>query len=248
MLEYTPAGQLIAFISIGMALMSALVRHAVIDQAKFKEQKENIKQLQAKMKDAQKKKDTKGMQKHQKDMMAASMDQMRHGMKPMIFTMIPFLLVFGWLRGTYGDVGTLSNVTIEDPLPAGVSFVGIEPQEGCRYIQPVNSVTCNFDKLKAEAKGEYKITYTGEPPGNPGPPLAVEYVQPNGTVEDGVAGQLRLMRTPYSGSESGHVLSYENTGSDKVGGLFGFRLGWFGWYIICSMVSSILFNKLLRTT
>ena len=35
------------------------------------------------------------------------MEQMRHSFKPMLYTMIPFLLVFSWLRTTYDGSGNV---------------------------------------------------------------------------------------------------------------------------------------------
>ncbi|MBD3260848.1 MAG: DUF106 domain-containing protein, partial [Candidatus Altiarchaeales archaeon] len=102
MIELTPEGQTVALVAVGLATMSTFVRSAVLDKEKLAQQKQEIKQHQEKLKQAQKNKDTKGMQKSQEALMQVMGEQMKHSFKPMIYTIIPFILVFGWLRDNFG--------------------------------------------------------------------------------------------------------------------------------------------------
>lgn len=110
MIEITDAGYIIAAISMGLATMSSLVRRAVLDQEKLKENKEKLKEHQATLKEASKKGDTKRMQKAQEQMMELSMEQMKQSFKPLMFTFIPFILVFGWLRDQYSQIGDVATI------------------------------------------------------------------------------------------------------------------------------------------
>ncbi|MCX6695928.1 MAG: EMC3/TMCO1 family protein [Candidatus Altiarchaeota archaeon] len=110
MISVTYDGQIIALVSVALSAMSTLVRVAVLDKNKMAAHKEKIKTHQELLKEAQKKKDLKAMQKHQEELFAVMGEQMRHSFKPMIFTMIPFLLVFGWLKGNYEQSGTVAVV------------------------------------------------------------------------------------------------------------------------------------------
>ncbi|MFH1403070.1 MAG: EMC3/TMCO1 family protein [Candidatus Altiarchaeota archaeon] len=125
MIELTHDGVIIGIISIAMSLMSTLVRSATIDKEKFREQKEQIKEHQMKIKEAQKNKDLKTMKKSQQHLSELMMDQMKHSFKPMLYTMVPFLIVFGWLRNNYAQVGMV--VTFPYMLPIigdGLGWLG----------------------------------------------------------------------------------------------------------------------------
>ncbi len=110
MIEITDAGYTIAAISTGLSIMSALVRKAVLDMDKMKEIKEKIKVHQKEMKLATKSGDMKKMQRNQEDMMSLTMENMKLSFKPMIYTFIPFILVFGWLRDQYGLLDVVASV------------------------------------------------------------------------------------------------------------------------------------------
>jgi len=110
MINITYDGQIIALISTGLSVMSTLVRMAVLDKGKLAEHKEKIKTHQDAIKEAQKRKDVKAMQKHQEQLFSVMSEQMKHSFKPMIFTMIPFLIVFGWLRDNYATAGTVASL------------------------------------------------------------------------------------------------------------------------------------------
>jgi len=109
-ISISPAGETIALVSIGLAVMSTLVRRAVIDREKFEEQKKKLKEHQKTVKEATKAGDTKRAQKAQEELMTLTMAQMKHSFKPMIFTIIPFLMVFNWLRGEYGSAGVIATL------------------------------------------------------------------------------------------------------------------------------------------
>ena len=135
----TEAGREIVMVSFAVVMVSSLVRKAVIDKEKLQETKKRLKEHQKVLKEATKSGDTKRARKAQEELTKSMMENMKIGMKPMMFTFIPFILIFSWLRGHYSDVG--------------------------------------------------------------------------------------------------HVVS-----------LFGYELGWLGWYIMCSMITSIILNKLLGIT
>ncbi len=106
----TDNGMVIAAVSAGIALLSSLVRMAVLDREQMAEMKEKLKKQQAEVKEAAKKGHTRKAQKAQEEMMKLTIENMKHSMKPMMFTFIPFILIFGWLRGEYGDAGTVATL------------------------------------------------------------------------------------------------------------------------------------------
>ena len=104
------AGVVIASVSASLSIISSLVRLAVLDRDKMREMKLQMKEKQKAVKDATKKKQMKKAQKAQEEMMALTMENMKQTMKPMIFTIIPFILVFGWLKDNYEAVGTVETL------------------------------------------------------------------------------------------------------------------------------------------
>jgi len=110
MIEITEAGYIIALISMGLAIMSTLVRKAVLDQEKMRETKEKLKRYQEEMKKATKSGDTKKLQKSQAEMMKLTMENLKHSFRPMLITFVPFVLVFTWLKDQYGSVGTVVSL------------------------------------------------------------------------------------------------------------------------------------------
>ncbi len=104
----TPDGNEIAAISIGIAIVSSLVRYAVMDREAFAESKKKMKEHQANMKKLSKSGNVKKLQEAQARMMSLFMENMKHSMKPMLFTFIPFILIFYWLKDTYTSVGVVA--------------------------------------------------------------------------------------------------------------------------------------------
>jgi len=110
MISVTPDGQVIAFISLALAIMSALVRKAVLDANKLKLMKEEMKEQQKILKEATKSNDTKKMQRAQEHLMKLTMENMQYSFKPMLITFIPFILIFYWSQGQYASTGTVATI------------------------------------------------------------------------------------------------------------------------------------------
>ena len=73
---------------------------------------ELMKSLKAEIKDFQKemkgyKDDAVKMMELQKKAMQKNMKYMKHSMKPTLFTFVPIIIIFGWLRTTYTPIGPL---------------------------------------------------------------------------------------------------------------------------------------------
>lgn len=85
-----------------VTFVMTLVTKKFTDQNRMKELKQIQKKCQIKLKDS--KGDMKKQSEIQKEMMACSMELMKHSMKPMLFTFIPIILLFAWIRGIYTGV------------------------------------------------------------------------------------------------------------------------------------------------
>ena len=92
----------VLLISAFASLVITVAYRFLTDQSRMKDLKATLKESQKKMKEHQKKNDTKKMMKEQQVAMEANMEYMRHSMKPTLITMLPLLLIFGWLNANSG--------------------------------------------------------------------------------------------------------------------------------------------------
>src|SRR3989344_1774334 len=86
----------IAIISLILTWIITLVYKWVTDQKLMKELKDDIKSVQKEMKEF--KDNPAKVMEIQKKAMEKNMQYMMHSFKPMIFTLIPILIIFGWLN------------------------------------------------------------------------------------------------------------------------------------------------------
>ncbi|MBD3263277.1 DUF106 domain-containing protein [Candidatus Woesearchaeota archaeon] len=102
MLFGLPAWAFILMISAVLSLVVTLVYKFATDQAVMKELKEQIKKYQQQMKEH--KDNLQKMNEIQKKSMKLNMKLMKQNFKPMLITMVPFIIIFWWLRGIYEGV------------------------------------------------------------------------------------------------------------------------------------------------
>jgi len=88
----------IAIFSITVTLISTLVQKWLTNQEHLKTLKARQKELQ---KEIKKTKEPTKLQEINKEMMDITMVMFKSSMKPMFVTIIPFLLLFSWMKGIY---------------------------------------------------------------------------------------------------------------------------------------------------
>lgn len=92
---------LIVGVMIISLIISALIvgiTSKVVDQKKMKAIKARTSSYQEEIKKAQKRKDTKKVSALQKEMMTHQKEMMGMSMKPMMYTFVPIIVIFTWLR------------------------------------------------------------------------------------------------------------------------------------------------------
>ncbi|GBE55571.1 hypothetical protein BMS3Bbin15_01750 [archaeon BMS3Bbin15] len=85
-------------IATAISIFITVITGKVVDQKKMKSTKEKMKGYQERVKKAQKDGNTKEMNRLNKEMLSLQGDMFSNSFKPMIFTMVPILLIFSWLR------------------------------------------------------------------------------------------------------------------------------------------------------
>lgn len=88
-------------ISAALAMATTLVYKYFTNQAVMREMKASQKKLQEQMKLCKDQPDK--MMEINKQLLSINGAYMKHTMKPMFITMVPFILVFGWLKAAYGE-------------------------------------------------------------------------------------------------------------------------------------------------
>jgi len=68
----------------------------------MKELKDGMKQMQNDVKNY--KEDPGKMMEYNKQIMSQNLEYFKQGWKPMVFTLIPFIIMFGWLKTTYEGI------------------------------------------------------------------------------------------------------------------------------------------------
>lgn len=98
----------IIMMSFILTFIITIMYKLLTDQILLKELKTQVKNHQKEMKNH--KDDHQKMMEIQKQAMSLNMKYMKHSMKPMLFTFIPIILIFGWLRNhpVIGDADILS--------------------------------------------------------------------------------------------------------------------------------------------
>jgi len=83
-------------ISFILTFIITLLYKLLTDQVLLKELKNQVKKYQKEMRNH--KYDAQKLMELQKKAMALNLKYMKHSMKPMLFTFIPIILIFGWLK------------------------------------------------------------------------------------------------------------------------------------------------------
>jgi uncharacterized membrane protein (DUF106 family) len=243
-------GLVIAVVSVVLSLFSVVVRMKVVDQVKLKKQREEIKQLQSEIKEQQKKGDTKRVGEIYSRMMELNSDMMKGSFKPMIFTMIPFLLVFSWMRGSYDF--TMTDVVIVNPLPEGVSLSDVVASNDGFFNQSAGMLVWKVGSVVPGNSSLLEAQFKIDPGGLDSiRPSMAYYKSSTGNMMEPLTanasnGFVFLQSLDGSGSQIKMSLFYNNTKSNIVARFAGFELGWLGWYFICSMASSMVLNKVFK--
>ena len=96
----------IAVFSLIVTFISTLAQKYFTDQEHLKALKKRQKEIQAEIKKA---KEPSLMQELNAEMLELTGLMFKSSMKPLFVTIIPFLILFAWLRGIYGDPDVLGG-------------------------------------------------------------------------------------------------------------------------------------------
>ena len=225
----------ILIMSITITAIMTVMYKIFTDQKLMKKLKTEMKALQKQVKEFSQHPEK--MAAAQKEMMAKNMQYMKHSMRPTLITMIPIILIIGWMGSHLafnpifpgqefnvtvmaegldnltidaGNLTLLTNETLE--LDNGTAVWELSGDEGMHYI--------TFSS--GDAFAERKILITNE----------FKYEEPIETVKNSAIKQIEI------GNKKLKPLGNFS--------LFGWQPGWLGIYIIVSIITSMILRKVMK--
>lgn len=234
LLQFGPLVTLLV-ISFFVSLVSTLAYKWLTHQGEMKRLKEEIKGYQTQMKAVR---DTpEKVMELQKQAMALNMDYMKKSFTPTLVTILPLLLIFGWLQATLAFMpllpgqeftisammqdGLIGNVSVR--VPVGLEIVGETVKTAQRQV--------NFT-LKGVREGDYIVD--------------VVYEGVTSSKDVWISGEQRYteQEKSFSGSVKAVRIDYKKLIILPVGIRTWF--GWLGLYIIFSLIFSMGLRKVLK--
>ncbi len=227
----------IALFSIMITLITTLIYKYTTPQKLLKELRDEMNSLQKRMrelqKDMQNPKSQKEAMKLQSKILLLSGKQFKHSMRSTLITLLPLLLIFGWMSTHFAYEPLRPNQEFNITL-----YFSEEPKNTSLEVIPEGILILNEDKnddkvvytLKGKS-GEYLLTfhYDGEVKNKE--ILITEnqnYEKPVETYSQGVLKKIVISNKPLRVK------------------LLGISLSWIWYYLILAMLFSTIFRKMMK--
>ncbi|MBI2103030.1 TMCO1/EMC3 family protein [Candidatus Woesearchaeota archaeon] len=228
----------IVILGVGIAFLSTIAYKYLTDQRKMKDLKEKQKEYQKRMKELRS--DPQKMMEVQKEAMKSNMEYMKMSFKPTLFTMIPLLLLVGWMAGhlTFEPIYPQETYSMTAIFKEGVTGTAeIVPSVGTEVLNDASqaitggAVTWNL----RSTEGEHT--------------LAVKLGAQEESRNVLITKELRYA-DPLHVSEHSDIekllINYKPLKPLGTTNIFGWHPGWLGLYFIFSLIGSLAFRKLLK--
>lgn len=231
----------IVVLALVLSILITLAYKYFTNQAEMKKLKDQQKEHQNKMKELRSQPEE--MMKVQKEAMKANLDYMKHSFKPTLITMLPILLIFGWMS---------AHLTYEPLLPGEAFGITAEFKEG--IIGPAELIVPEGVKLQPQAEQEINA---GKATWNLKSPAGTFFV----TLKKGELEQIKKIMVAeelkyeepisiYQNSEIEKITVHHNKlrplGREFVVPVVNWQPGWLGVYIIFSLIFSLGLRKIFK--
>lgn len=224
----------ILLISVFLTFIVTLIYKVVTDQAKMKALKDEIKQAQTEMKEH--KSNPEKMMEINRKAMEKNFEYMKHSFKPMIFTMIPVLLIFGWLNAHLAYEPLRPNQPFSVVAQFTPEFQGNASLEN-DYLSFLSPATVSV----AGGKAQWNLS------GKAGTYAMLVHYNGQQQVKDVLITEERSYKPIVQTYKKSDLMSI-TTVHQKVYtfALFGIRFNWIWTYILISILSSMLLRKAMK--
>lgn len=230
----------VVVVSLVISLAVTLVYKLVTNQELMKKLKEEQKEYQKRMKSL--KDNPQEMMRVQKEAMKKNMEYMKHSFKSTLITILPLLLIFGWMSAhlTYEpiqpgmeysitaifDKGTEGRAELIPDKETELISNGTKEISGEEITWKLKSKTEGTHSLKIKFKEEAyekEVLITKEP----------NYITPIKVVSNSELKQIRTNQVKLTPLGQGFSI-------------FGWEPGWLGLYVIFSIIFSMGLRKVLK--
>lgn len=228
----------VAIVSFLIALFNALIYKWLTDQHKMKALKDEMKKMQQ---EVRKYKDNAAkMMEIQGKLMQRNLDYMKQSFKPTLVTMIPILIILGWMTGHLAYDAIAPNVPVMVTMtfakaetgdatlqvPLGMQIVGDETQT---IDEKTHSITW---KVKGK-EGKYNLEFVKDG----------EVVKQPIIITSGLDYAKPIVR--YSDSNA-FVQSHIANKSKTIVDLGFYKMGYLMSYLICAIGFSLGIRKIMK--
>jgi len=224
----------IALISFGITLFITVIYKYTTDQETMTRLKKDMKNSQAEMK--KHKDNPQKMMEMQKKAMEKNMEYMKHSMKSTLFTMLPIIIIFGYLNVHMGFMpimpGEEFTTTVEfvEGTDGEIELFADNLEILSGSTQEIENDVANFELRGDEGIYQLEYEYDGK-----------TYSQELLITTD------RTYRKPIMPVKRSDVKKLIINNEKVIAlNLFGWKLGWLGSYIILSILFSTVIRKLMK--
>lgn len=216
-------------ISFIVTLFSTLIYKYTTDQLLMKRIKREIKELQEKAKAAAE--DPQKVMEINKEMFSKSMEQMKSNFKSSMYTMIPVMVILLYLSSSFSFAPISPNqefeieVTTNQDIEINLENPDLTLNKIEKYKLEDTYLTSYF--FVGDKQGDYTVSFNNNT-------QTIKLTNEYGFIEPVQQVNKEIVKI--------------ETKHDKLVflNLFGWRLGWFGAYIIISILFSMIIRKLLN--
>ena len=231
----------ILVIALIVSILITLVYKFMTNQAEMKRLKDQQKEFQGRMKELRDKPEE--MMKVQKEAMKLNMEYMKHSFKPTLITMLPILLIFGWMSGhlafepIYPGESFSITAQFSDALTGNAVLM---VDEGVNLISPAeqeiadNKATWN---LKS-SEGTHYLKVTAGEQEQQKKVLITKDLKYEEAISTYQHSEIEVININYN--------KLLPLGHDFTVPLFDWQPGWLGVYIVFSIIFSIGLRKALK--
>ena len=245
----TQSPTLVVFLfSVALAFLSVVTYKYTTNQKVLKELKEKMNNIQKKMKDLRKDFNNKESQKEitrlNTELVKISGQQMKHSMRSTLFTLIPFLLLFGWLAAHYTYMPLYPNQTFNVTLTSMNNIQNLSLETVPGNLSVINKTTQKV-AMKNNINNIYYIrTFTLRGPSGK---YSLNFKKGNDTMITKniiITTNSEYTKQKEVYKDKGITLTVSNKPLKMK--LLGISMSWFWYYFIITVIFSSIFRKLLK--
>lgn len=239
LVEWNALGALI-IITFLMTLIVTLIYKYATNQEAMKSAKDEMKEIQKKIKEA--KDDPNKMMEHNKELMQKQMTMFKESFKPMLITLLPILLLFGWLNATLIYEPILPNQEFNTTLKFNTEIIGNVEIITPEFIKVIGNKIQEIKKDEEKEEWIARWTLKGDEGMHT---LKYKFKDKIFDKKVLITKEQKYEKPIEEISEENLIIEINNNKKIFLD-ILGWKIGWLGTYIIFSLLFNMTLRKLLK--